>query len=407
MVAALVMAAMVLAACGETATPNATSAGAATTTAAVAGTTAMTAMTTNPAATTAMVVTTSAVATTSAGTSTGGAMAKPEYTGLKGTLAGSGSSLVDPVMQPWIKGFAGLASNVNVSYTKNGSGSGRKDFFAGNTDFAVSDVAPSDAELSAYGKKVLYIPMTLAGVVIAYNLKGVSKLQLDSDTVGKIYTGAIKKWNDPAIAALNTGATLPDTNISFAVRQDTSGTTGVFTAYLSAISPDFKSKVGSTQAPDGWGKVGLRVTQAAGNDGVAGAVKQTDGTIGYVEVAYAVANTLPYAMLKNSAGNYVDASLDNLTAAANTAKPSDTLVVDLINQSDPKAWPITTTTYGIVNQDQTNADKGKALMGFLYYATHEGQDLGPKNNYAKLPAAFVSLIEKQMSKITINGQPVK
>jgi phosphate transport system substrate-binding protein len=355
--------------------------------------------------------TTAAAATTAATTTTaaamGGAMSAPAYASLKGTLAGSGSSLIDPVMQPWIKAFAGIASNANVSYTKNGSGAGRKDFFGGNTNFAVSDVAPSDKELSDYGKKVLYFPMTIAGVVIVYNLPGVDKLKLDADTVGKIYTGQIKKWNDPAIAALNSGAKLPDTAISFAVRQDTSGTTGVFTSYLAAISSDFKTKVGgSTQAPDGWGKVGLRVTQGNGNDGVAGLVKQTEGTIGYVEVAYALANKLTYVSLKNQAGNFVDPTLDNLSAAAAGAKPSDTLILDLINQADPNAWPITTTTYGIVNVDQTDADKAATLVAFLYWATHDGQDLGPKYNYAKLPAAIVTADEKQLGKVMLNGQPV-
>jgi phosphate transport system substrate-binding protein len=435
LLAVMLLSAMVLGACGDTATSAATAgptAGAATTTTAAATTTTAAATTTTAAATTTAATTTTAAASTAAATTTtaamtttaaagtaagtttaaaggstsGSMMAAPNYGSLpKASLNGSGSSLVNPVMQPWTQQFATVASNVSVSYKSVGSGSGQSDFFGGKTDFADSDSVPPAASVQKYGKPILYFPMTLAGVVLAYNLPGVDKLKLDADTIGKIYTGQITTWNDPAIAALNSGANLPNTPISLAVRQDSSGTSNVFTSYLSAISPDFKSKVGAGTQPD-WSKAGLQVTAAPQNDGVAGLIKQNAGTLGYLEVAYALQNKIPYASLKNAAGNFVDPTLDNLSAAAASATPNADLTVSLINQQGANAYPITTTTYVIINKDQTDATKAQALLAFIYWATHDGQQLGPKYNYAPLPQSLVDKIDAQLATVTVNGQPI-
>lgn len=413
LLAVMLLSAMVLGACGDTATSAATAgptAGAATT----AATTTSAATTTTAAGTTAAAMTTTSAAgttamagTTAASGSTGGAMmAAPNYGSLpKASLNGSGSSLVNPVMQPWTQQFATVASNVSVSYKSVGSGSGQSDFFGGKTDFADSDSVPPAASVTKYGKPILYFPMTLAGVVLAYNLQGVDKLKLDADTIGKIYTGQITSWNDPAIVALNSGVTLPNLPISLAVRQDSSGTSNVFTSYLSTISSDFKSKVGTGTQPD-WSKAGLQVTAAPQNDGVAGLIKQNPGTLGYLEVAYALQNKIPYASLKNAAGNFVDPTLDNLSAAAAGATPNADLTVNLINQSGANAYPITTTTYVIIDKDQKDATKAQALLAFIYWTTHDGQQLGPKYNYAPLPQSLVDKIDAQLATVTVNGQPI-
>lgn len=402
----VMLSALMLAACGDTATTAPTAAAAttsATTTGVATTTTAANTTTTGTTTTTAAAMT---AGTTGAATSSGAMMQKPNYGSLTGTLSGSGSSLVNPVMQPWIQQFATVASAVSVNYKSVGSGNGQNDFFGSKTDFADSDVIPADSKVQSYGKPIFYVPMTLAGVVLAYNLPGVDKLKLDPDTIGKIYTGQIKTWNDPAITGLNSGVNLPNKPILFAVRQDASGTSDVFTSYLSAISSDFKSKVGDSLQPD-WAKAGLRVTAAPQNDGVTGLIKQTEGTLGYVEVAYAIQNKIPYATLKNAAGNYVEPTLDNLTAAAASAQPNDKLQINLINQPGANAWPITTTTYVIINKDMSDASKAQALLSFLYWCTHDGQELSSKYNYAKLPGTLVDKIDAELASVTVKGQPLK
>lgn len=407
----MLLSAMVLGACGDTATSAAvpTAAGTTTSAATTAATTTAattTAATTSAAATTAMAGTTAA-GTTAAGTvASGTGMQAPNYTALpKVALSGSGSSLVNPVMQPWIQKFASVAAQVSVSYKSVGSGNGQSDFFGGKTDFADSDVIPAASKVQTYGKPIYYVPMTLAGVVLAYNLPGVTSLKLDPDTVGKIYTGQITTWDDAAIKALNPGVNLPSDPITFAVRQDASGTSDVFTSYLSAISPKFKSAVGDSLSPD-WAKAGLQVTAAPQNDGVSGLIKQNPGTLGYIEVAYAIQNKIPYITLKNAAGNYVQPTLDNLTAAAASATPNSDLSLNLINQPGANAWPITTTTYVIINRNMTDASKAQALLGFLYWATHDGQALGPTYNYAQLPSSLVDKIDAELASVTVNGQAV-
>ena len=242
-------------------------------------------------------------------------------------------------------------------------------------------------------------------MVFTYNLPGVTELNISPDVAGAIYTGKITKWSDPKIKADNPNATLPDTDIKFAVRADNSGTSQVFTTFLSAVSPDFKSAVGAAGQPK-WEAAGINVTTAPGNDGVAGLVKQTAGTLGYVELAYALQNNLSYANVKNPAGKFVKPSLDSISAAAATATLTDNFLIDLINQLGDNAYPLASTSYGIFSKVYDDKDKGQSIVGFLWYVLHKGQDDAKTANYAPLPAAIVTKIEAQVKTITAGGAPV-
>ena len=440
-VAALMMLSLVLVACGDptatTSAPAATTAPSGTTapaasgttagsaaTTAPAGTTAMAAMTTAPAGTTAMAAMTTAPAGTTAmaamtpGTTTGAMSGTPsattsgsgsmsastvDFTKATANVTGSGSSLVNPVMQEWLKGFGAKATSAKVNYNSVGSGQGRQDIYGGKSDFAGTDTFAPASE--ADGANYTYFPVTLAGVVLAYNLDGVTDLKLDPATIGGIYTGKITKWNDPAIKAINSGATLPDLAITLAVRQDSSGTSSVFSNYVAAVSPDFKA-FGIAGSQPTWSKAGLSPVQAPQNDGVAGLVKGTKGTLGYIEVAYAIANSIPYASVKNAAGNFVKPTLENISAAAASATVPDTLQINLLNQPGANAYPISTTTYIMVPKDFKDATKAYTVLALISYAVHEGQAVGPGKNYAPLPASLVEKIDAKLKTVTAGGQPV-
>ncbi len=426
---------LMLAACGDntatstsapatTAAAATTAAGAATTAATTAAATTArptTAAGTTAAATTAAVATTvagtTAAATTAAGaattaaTSAGASATLPASlspASLNANLNGSGSTLVAPVLKIWQGEFGKQAANVKLNYPGGGSGQGRSDFLTGKTDFGVSDVQVSEAEATQNNKKladIIQIPVTLAAVVLTYNLPGVTELNLSPDTIGAIYNGKIAKWNDAKIKADNPSITLPDQDIKFAVRADNSGTSSVFTTYLSAISPDFKTAVGAGGQPK-WEGAGINVTTAPGNDGVAGLVKQTAGTLGYVEVAYALQNNLPFANVKNAGGKFVKPNLDSISAAGAGAKADANLKIDLINQPGENSYPIVTTTYMLLNKDYSDKAKAQALLAFTWYALHQGQTDGKSANYAPLPAAIVTAAEAKLKTVTAGGAPV-
>ncbi|MEI6045579.1 MAG: phosphate ABC transporter substrate-binding protein PstS, partial [Chloroflexota bacterium] len=297
---------------------------------------------------------------------------------------------------------------VKVNYPGGGSGQGRSDFLTGKTDFGGSDVQITADEAQKNNKNladIIQIPWTLGAVVFTYNLPGVTELNISPDVAGAIYTGKITKWSDPKIKADNATATLPDTDIKFAVRTDSSGTSQIFTTYLSAVNADFKAAVGAAGQPK-WEAAGIGVTAAPGNDGVAGLVKQTAGTLGYVELAYALQNNLSYANVKNPAGKFVKPSLESISAAAVTAKLDDNFQIDLINQAGDNAYPLSATSYGIFSKVYADKAKGEAIVGFLWYVLHKGQDDAKAANYAALPAAIVTKIEEQVKKITAGGAPV-
>jgi phosphate transport system substrate-binding protein len=263
-----------------------------------------------------------------------------------------------------------------------------------------------DAEIAALpaGTKILHIPTALGAVVFIYNLPGVTELNLDGPTAADIFLGTIKKWNDPKIAALNSSATLPGTDIVVVHRSDGSGTTNAFTTYLGAVSDGWKNGPGvgkEVNWPTGIG--------AKGNDGVAGGVKQTPGAIGYVELNYATQAALATAKLKNADGAFVAASVDGVTAAADASVatfPADFRAAPIINGAGAATYPIAAYTYLLVYADQKDQVKGQALVSFVYWALTDGQADEAGLGYAPLPKAVQDKALAELHTITSGGTPI-
>lgn len=419
--AALAVLVPVLAACGGAGTATAPTSGAA-----GGGSTAATSApaaeaTSAPAATTMTEVTAAPEATSSAGasattsagasatSSAGGAMTMPAITprAVTASLTGSGASFPDPIYQQWVQQYQGVASGVTINYQSVGSGQGRKDFFNGVTDFGGTDKFASDDELSKYGKPVYHVPTVLGAVVTPYNLAEVSNLQFSGETLAKIFLGEVTKWNAPEIAADNPGVTLPDKNITVVHRSDGSGTTSIFTNYLSSVSADWKSKVGAGDSVE-W-PVGIGGEK---NPGVAQAVQQTDGAIGYVELIYALGNKLPAPKIKNASGAFIDPTLESVSAAAAAYLPDtpDDLRVNIVNPpagtpEGEAAYPISGYTWILVNGEMADEAKAQALTDFLYWSLTEGEKSAADLGFAPLPDSVREKAVAALTKITVNGQP--
>jgi phosphate transport system substrate-binding protein len=326
-------------------------------------------------------------------------------------LTGSGASFPDPIYQTWIKNYKAVAPNVEINYQSVGSGQGRKDFFGAVTDFGGTDKYASNTELKAatdpttgtLKTDVLHIPTVLGSVVATYNLPGLDKLQFSGETLAGIFMGTITAWNDPKIAADNPGVTLPDTEITVAHRSDGSGTTSIFTNYLSSVSADWKSKVGAgdtVQWPVGQG--------GEKNPGVAAIVQQTEGGIGYVELIYAVANKLPVPAIKNATGKYVVPSIESTSAAAAgfLSKTPDDLRVNIVNPPEgDTAYPIAGYTWILVTKDQKDEAKAQALTDFLYWGLTDGTEAAKALGYAPLPDSVREKAIAKLGEVMVNGKP--
>jgi len=322
------------------------------------------------------------------------------------TLQGAGATFPAPLYQTWFEAFNGKYSNIQIDYQANGSGAGIKAITEGTVDFGASDAAMKDDEIAKLpaGSKIVHIPTALGAVVIIFNLPGVTDLNLDAANVAGIYLGTIKKWNDPAIAANNGGATLPDKDILVVHRSDGSGTTNAFTTYLDTVSPDWHSKVGKGKEVNWPTGVG-----AQGNDGVAGGVKQTEGAVGYVELNYATTASLTSAKLKNADGQFVAGSTDGVTAAAEAAAsgfPADFRQAPIINGAGATTYPIASYTYLLAYLDQKDADKGKTFVAFAYWALTDGQATETSLGYAPLPAAIQQKSIDELHTFTSGGSPI-
>jgi len=329
--------------------------------------------------------------------------------GGKSTVNGAGSTLAAPIYQQWASSLSG--QGVTLNYNPVGSGTGIADLQTATVDFAGSDPALKSADKSKMKGDVLQFPVAFGAITVSYNLSGVkSGIKLDGPTISKIYLGQIKTWNDPAIKALNPGMSLPSTSITVVHRSDSSGTTAGFTKFLAATYPTWASQVGTDKEvkwPTGTG--------AAKNSGVAAAVKQTDGAIGYVEQAYAIENNFTYAAVKNSGGQFVLPTIQNTSSAANAiAVPTD-LGISTINSSGSGAYPIVSQTFLDVYKDPCKSGGAKAsvasgLKNFLTYAFGPGQQtLGAGSNqlpYAPLPSGLVSKDKAQLATMTCNGSPI-
>ena len=269
---------------------------------------------------------------------------------------------------------------MTINYQPIGSGGGKAQITAKTVDFGASDGPMSDEELGKAQGKVLHLPTVAGAVVITYNVPDAGVLKLDGPTLAGIFSGKIKKWDDKAITVQNSGAKLPSLDITVVHRSDASGTNYIFTDYLSAVSPEWMTAPGkgtSVSWPTGMG--------AKGNDGIAQQIKDTPGAIGYVELIYAVQQKLTYATLKNADGEYVKASPQAVTAALATAKIPDDFRFSMVNAPGKAAYPISGATWLLVYEDQADATKGKALVGFLKWALSNGEKMAPSLAYAPLP----------------------
>jgi phosphate transport system substrate-binding protein len=317
------------------------------------------------------------------------------------SLTGAGATFPAPIYQKWFNDYQSVG-NVQINYQPNGSGGGIKAVSEGVTDFGASDMPLSDEQLSAYqsknGFKLLEFPTVLGAAVPIYNLPEVSQtLNFTPEALAGIFLGKITMWNDPAIASANKGVNLPSRKILVAHRSDASGTTFVWTDYLSKVSPAWKSTVGKPNASVEW-PVGVG---GKGNDGVAGLVKQEAGAIGYVELIYAVKNKLAYGKVRNQAGEFVLADLGSVTAAAAGAAKSipDDFRVSITNAPGKTAYPISTFTWLLIPSKISDAGKRTAISGFVKWALTKGQAEVESLDYARLPASVVAKEQKAIAQI--------
>ena len=305
-------------------------------------------------------------------------------------VTGAGASFVYPVMTKWSADYA-KATNNRVNYQSIGSGGGIAQIKAGTVDFGSSDAPLKPEELAKYG--LAQFPSVIGGVVPVVNVAGIAPgaLKLDGTVLANIFLGTIKTWNDPAIAALNPGLTLPAQRITVVRRSDGSGTTFNFVNYLSKVSPEWKTKVGegtSVQWPTGVG--------GKGNEGVAAYVKQIKGGIGYVELSYALQNKMAYASLKNASGNFVQPSDETFAAAAASADWANAKDFNLVITNAPgaQAWPITATNFILVYKQPKDAAKAKHTLDFFKWAYEQGQAQANELDYVPLPPELVGQIEQ-------------
>jgi phosphate transport system substrate-binding protein len=309
-------------------------------------------------------------------------------------INGAGATFPQPIYTKWFSEYGKIDPSVQFNYQGIGSGGGQKQILAETVDFGASDGPMSDANLAKAPRPLWHIPTVAGAVVISYNLPGDPKLKLDGPTLAGIFLGKITKWNDPAIAGQNSGVSLPDQDIVVVHRSDGSGTTFIFTDYLSSVSADWKSSVGKNTAvswPTGLG--------AKGNPGVAGQIKQSSGAIGYVELAYAKQNHLPYADLKNAAGNYVTPTIASVTAALTTATIPDDFRFSMVNAPGDASYPIAGATWLLVYQQQKDSAKGAKLVAFLKWAYADGEKMAADLDYAPLPDAVLQRVLARVNDI--------
>ncbi len=312
------------------------------------------------------------------------------------TINGAGATFPYPIYSKWFDAYAKVDPSVRFNYQSIGSGGGQKQILAQTVDFGASDGPMTDDNLSKAPGKLLHIPTVAGADVIAYNLPGNPALKFDGETIADIFLGKIKKWNDPKIAALNPGANLPDQEIVVVHRSDGSGTTYIFTDYLSKVSAEWKQKAGTNTSvnwPTGLG--------AKGNEGVAGQIKQTPGALGYVELIYAVQNKMPYADIKNSAGEFVKPTIESVTAALATAEIPDDFRFSITNPSGSGAYPIAGATWLLVYEQQKDAAKGKKLVEFLKWAMKDGEQMAKDLDYAPLPESLQERVLKRVDEIKL------
>ncbi|MGH2704633.1 MAG: phosphate ABC transporter substrate-binding protein PstS [Actinomycetota bacterium] len=344
-----------------------------------------------------------------AGTACGGANkpVTPKATestaeGAATALTGAGATFPAPLYQKWAEEYL-KKTGVKVNYQSIGSGGGIQQITAQTVDFGASDAPMKDEELAKAPGAIFHIPTVFGAVVVSYNIPSLrTPIKLTGQNVADIFLGKVTRWNDASIAGNNSGANLPSDDITVVHRSDGSGTTDIFTGYLTSASPEWASKVGKGKEvawPTGLG--------GKGNEGVTALVKQTPGSVGYIELAYAKQNSLPAASIKNKEGSFVAPDLRSITAAAAAAQPPDDLRFSLVNQPGAGSYPIAGATWLLVYKEQADQAKGKALVDFLWWAVHDAQKFASALLYAPVPKGLVEKTEAKIQEITYQGRAIR
>jgi phosphate transport system substrate-binding protein len=320
-----------------------------------------------------------------------------------GTLTGAGSTFVNPLMSKWSKEYHTLHPAVQINYQSIGSGGGRQQFLAKTVAFGASDAPLTDEQITQAGgaANVVHIPVTQGSVVIAYNLTGVSKqIRFSPETIAGMFLGQIKLWNDPKIAADNPGVSLPAKPVLVVHRSEGSGTTDIFTDYLTKVSGEWKSKVGrgsSVQWPVGIG--------GQGNEGVANQIRNTEGGVGYIELAYARQNKIAYGSVKNQKGNYIDPDPKNVTnAAASLPEVPADLRFSITDQPGPQAYPIAGSTWVLLYTTQSDPEQGKLATAFIRWAITDGQKYATELDYAVLAKSLTQKADAALRTVKCGGK---
>lgn len=310
------------------------------------------------------------------------------------SLVGAGASFPAPLYQRWFSEYNKTNPNVQISYQSVGSGAGVEQFTQGTVDFGASDTAMTAEEIAKVKQGVVLLPMTAGAVVVGYNLPNVQSLKLPRAVYSDIFLGNIKTWNDARIAKANPGVNLPNTPITVVHRSDGSGTTAVFTKHLSAISPEWKSKVGSGKTVN-WA-VGVG---AKGNEGITAQIQQTPGTIGYLEYGYAVQNNIAVATLENKSGSYVAPSPQSAATTLASVKLPNNLVAFITDPDGKNSYPIVTYTWILASKNYKDANKAKALKDMLNWSLTQGQQYSTQLGYIPLPSSVVSKVKSAVNTI--------
>ncbi len=312
------------------------------------------------------------------------------------TLNGAGATFPYPIYSKWFSEYHKAHSDVQINYQSIGSGGGIRQVTAGTVDFGASDMPMTDKQLTEFKGKILNLPTVLGAVVPAYNVPGVSgEVKFTSEALAGIFLGKISKWNDKVITSANPGINFPDSSIIVVHRSDGSGTSFIWTDYLSKVSPDWKGSVGadtSVKWPIGMG--------GKGNEGVAGMIRQLQGSIGYVELIYALQNNISYGTVKNAAGNFVKASLESVTACAASAPkmPAD-FRVSITNCPGKDAYPVSSFTWLLIPVQSKSPANGKILSDFLNWMVADGQQMTSALSYAPLPESVVAKEKEAIKQI--------
>ncbi len=321
-------------------------------------------------------------------------------------LNGAGATFPNLIYQQWIIDYNRRVEGVQLNYQSIGSGGGVRQFSDGTVDFGASDAPMSDEEIAAVNGNVIHIPTVLGGVVPTYNLPGVTEpIRFTPAALTDIFLGKITNWNDFRIASANPGVTLPDQNLVVVHRSDGSGTTYIWTEYLSRVSPEWATSVGTGKSVNWPAGLGGR-----GNEGVTATVRQTEGAIGYVELGYALLNNLPFGHVQNRSGQFIAPTIESVTAAAAGAMelmgPDTDFRVSLTDPPGEDAYPIASFTWLLIRQEYDDPAEAKALLDFIWWAVTQGQSEASALGYAPIPEQLAPWIADRLETVTANGERV-